>query len=431
MKKSILLSTFTFFLFTFSFAQNFGWVDYRSKIPKFPNDTVYEGDYEAIASFTDVFFVDDNEGWITTWNLSNNNMDSSTILHTMDGGESWEVQIVPSNCNAIWMLNKNTGYAGSQDGRIYKTIDGGKNWLFHSIPAGPVRDISFPPNSETGYAVVDQSMYFFKIKPDTLERIRIPAPNFWTGVTSPAVDNVWFVGGPTTIFYDGDTTHYKSIPTCGYLQGIWFHDLNSGWASNLCYVSGYYEPTQHWIVIGVLPYTGADVCSVGEDHLWVVGFQGMMMNTHNASDFEHLPNGNSVVNVEWETPQHPLGETWFNAVYATSVNNVFVVGHKKAILKYTEISGIEDEVEHMKFEIYPNPAVSVISLQLPPKAFGVSRQSAIIEIYDLNGKKLLEKHIPAGTEEFALDVSSLQSGLYFCRLIVENKSVTKKLIIQK
>ena len=61
--------------------------------------------------------------------------------------------------------------------------------------------------------------------------------------------------------------------------------------------------------------------------------------------------------------------------------------------------------------------------------FGVN--GGTLEIYDLNGRKLIEKHIQAGAEEFEVDVSSLESGVYFCRLISKNKSATQKLIIQK
>ncbi|MEE4260378.1 MAG: T9SS type A sorting domain-containing protein, partial [Bacteroidales bacterium] len=55
---------------------------------------------------------------------------------------------------------------------------------------------------------------------------------------------------------------------------------------------------------------------------------------------------------------------------------------------------------------------------------------ATIEIFDLNGRKLLEKHFSKSTKEIEIDVSHLPSGVYFCRLNTENKSVTKKLIIK-
>ena len=76
--------------------------------------------------------------------------------------------------------------------------------------------------------------------------------------------------------------------------------------------------------------------------------------------------------------------------------------------------------------IYPVPASSVINLQ----STVFSQQSATFELYDLNGRKLLEKHILKGSNEVIIDVSSLESGVYFCRLIFESKSITKKLIIK-
>jgi hypothetical protein len=82
--------------------------------------------------------------------------------------------------------------------------------------------------------------------------------------------------------------------------------------------------------------------------------------------------------------------------------------------------------------LFPNPAISVVSLHACPYGSTVfSRQSAVVEVYDLNGRKLLEKNIPKGNETIEVDVGSLKSGVYFFRLISENKSVTKKIIIQK
>lgn len=76
--------------------------------------------------------------------------------------------------------------------------------------------------------------------------------------------------------------------------------------------------------------------------------------------------------------------------------------------------------------IYPVPANSVIHLETTV----FSHQSGVVVIYDLNGRKLLQKHIPAGSEINVIDVSSLKSGVYFCRLISHNVSTTQKLIIQ-
>lgn len=77
--------------------------------------------------------------------------------------------------------------------------------------------------------------------------------------------------------------------------------------------------------------------------------------------------------------------------------------------------------------MYPNPASTVVSLQ--STVFG--QQSALVQIYDVNGRKLVELNIPKGTTPKEIDVSSLESGVYFIQLQTENRTETKKLMIQK
>jgi len=85
------------------------------------------------------------------------------------------------------------------------------------------------------------------------------------------------------------------------------------------------------------------------------------------------------------------------------------------------------EYERDDLLIYPNPAKDKFKVQSSKSKVVVSE----IKIYDLNGRKMIEKLFPVGSETIEIDVSGLKSGVYFCRLISENKSVTKKLIIQK
>jgi hypothetical protein len=58
-------------------------------------------------------------------------------------------------------------------------------------------------------------------------------------------------------------------------------------------------------------------------------------------------------------------------------------------------------------------------------------EGAELQIYNLLGRRLLERQIPGGTETVEFDVSHAQSGVYCCRIISDHKSVTRKLIIQK
>jgi hypothetical protein len=98
-----------------------------------------------------------------------------------------------------------------------------------------------------------------------------------------------------------------------------------------------------------------------------------------------------------------------------------------------DITNIEDRNESNlsadagDLQLFPNPARGVLYLQ---SAVG-GLQSADVVIYDLHGRILNEKHITAGNKKIEIDVSDLQTGIYFVQLHSGNKTTTKKLIIQK
>jgi len=100
----------------------------------------------------------------------------------------------------------------------------------------------------------------------------------------------------------------------------------------------------------------------------------------------------------------------------------------KSVVMYIPVmpSGVY-EIERVAFKMYPNPASSVINL----KSITFNQQSVVLEIYDLTGRKLNEKHFPKGNETVEIDVSNLESGVYCCKVSIDEKSTTKKLFIQK
>jgi len=80
------------------------------------------------ALLTTIFFIDDKEGWVGGHD--------TLILHTVDGGENWEIQYedpitggdIPKPVLDIVFKDKNHGYAIGAYGLILITSDGGKNW---------------------------------------------------------------------------------------------------------------------------------------------------------------------------------------------------------------------------------------------------------------------------------------------------------------
>ena len=74
--------------------------------------------------FYDVYFVDAQRGWIVGA--------ASTILHTTDGGKTWNNQ--PSHplpfkkdFKKVRFINPQVGWVVGEEGTILKTVDGGGN----------------------------------------------------------------------------------------------------------------------------------------------------------------------------------------------------------------------------------------------------------------------------------------------------------------
>jgi len=404
MKILVLISTFTFFLLPFSFSQEYGWTAISDNLPDYAN-------------YNDVHFIGD-EGWITGWN--------DGLIYTPDGGETFQIQTLPENSgisSSIFMKNNQVGYVATYSGEINKTDDGGTNWYVLHDPGITINSIHFPPTLDKGFACGSNG-------------------NIWTfddfSIMNLFVEGL--VSGLNSIMFPEDSSEGK---LCG-------ESTIRRWLDNTWDNLQIFDSTFDWHSIFFTDN------STG----WVVGSQGKISKTVDATIWngQISPTTKSLNDVffidsmeGWAAGSEVLlhtidgGETWtqvlagqtvgmeLRAIYFTSANTGYVVGNG-VVFKYGEISGIGDGVETMPFEILPNPAKDKFTVQSQKFFEGMPSakvEDAHIEIYDLNGRKLLEKQIKSGSETIEIDVSHLKSGVYFCRLITEKANATKKLMIQK
>jgi hypothetical protein len=81
-----------------------------------------------------------------------------------------------------------------------------------------------------------------------------------------------------------------------------------------------------------------------------------------------------------------------------------------------------------KLSIYPNPAKSLIRVKFSEPLGEGSK----FYIYDLVGRKVMEKNLNKGTIEsgISVDVSSLHKGLYIIKLISGIINVSSKVVIE-
>ncbi|MBK8492883.1 MAG: T9SS type A sorting domain-containing protein [Saprospirales bacterium] len=87
-----------------------------------------------------------------------------------------------------------------------------------------------------------------------------------------------------------------------------------------------------------------------------------------------------------------------------------------------EVNGVNSLVE-AGLEVYPNPANDQVFIRLDD-----SYSSFTVELIDANGR-LVAGQNNAGDREVMLDVSALPGGVYFLRLVAEDKARVVKLIV--
>jgi CubicO group peptidase (beta-lactamase class C family) len=98
----------------------------------------------------------------------------------------------------------------------------------------------------------------------------------------------------------------------------------------------------------------------------------------------------------------------------------------KRILEYFDISAGQNENpslsnSHSGLKIIPNPAGERVFI-----AFPAITGDALISIYDVNGRKVIEK--PVIGDEIRLDISILPSGVYFVRVQDEKRVEVAKMV---
>jgi len=192
----------------------------------------------------DIIFIDDQNGWAVG--------DSGTILHTVDGGDTWQQQAFPfeqlpgyedneKDLYAVEFIDTVTGFIGSNNS-IFKTTDGGKTWnIKYSKNLNPGRfyDIEFL-NGEIGFAVggfwaegtsillktVDGGETWDDITP-------VPSPTL-TCISIVDQRKIWICGIGSTLFFSADsgtnwTRKELGSSLSAYFSSIQFISDKIGW----------------------------------------------------------------------------------------------------------------------------------------------------------------------------------------------------------
>jgi hypothetical protein len=99
-----------------------------------------------------------------------------------------------------------------------------------------------------------------------------------------------------------------------------------------------------------------------------------------------------------------------------------------------ELTGIENLIDTQNFFISPNPANEFAMIQ-----FSLLHPSQVnVSVFDVNGKEietlmndqLQQEEMSAGSHSLQLNTSEFPKGVYLVRIICDEESVTRKLMVQ-
>ena len=218
----------------------------------------------------DVCFVSSEVGWavgVPHWDQTKKGYES-TIIKTVDGGESWIAQeaSVGETLRGVCFVDANNGWVVGTNGTILHTNDGGDNWRRQTVDKNDeFRGVVFV-DANHGWATSIRPVHY-----DWLGD-----PDDWRG-------SIWYTSD------GGETWRQQTIPgDSSILNRIKFIDSENGWVVGTKFIENDPWPQHVGVVYHTsdggltwqeqycpeldIVFTGVDFIDV--NHGWVVGFKG-------------------------------------------------------------------------------------------------------------------------------------------------------------
>jgi len=423
MKKifKILLFFFAFCLFTFHLQSQ--WLQQSIPVSK---------------PVTGIKFLNTLTGWACT--SYGTQQDTGYVLHTTNGGTNWNVQFkkYASSFECLSMVNAGTGYIGGYNfdtgavPLIMKTTNSGVNWfnLNANVSSG-VTDIFFI-NPDSGYSC---SQLFINVYTTTNGGLS------WALRTSGINQTAY------RLFFLNYNTGY-----CGGATNL-YKTTNAGLSWSL---QGAFGETVYAVFffneqIGYLGLSGGKVAKTINGGLnWDVQ-QPLALFTENITDIYFASQNTAWAGIasfqkilkttnggdNWGYQNIPTGRSDRISILDTSLGWLGQLGISKTTngggnIIYSGIQQISNEIprQYKLYQNYPNPfnPTTNIKYQILKSTF------VKLTIYDILGREietLVSENQRVGTYLADWNAENYPSGIYYYKLITENYTETKKMILIK
>ncbi|TXB65904.1 YHYH protein [Vicingus serpentipes] len=132
----------------------------------------------------------------------------------------------------------------------------------------------------------------------------------------------------------------------------------------------------------------------------------------------------ATVDENWNsTYPYAVGPTFYGVKSATTVTNI-----TESVTTYESTTGISDyDLNSVEINLFPNPANDFVVIQLN----SLVKENVKVKLFDITGKFISETVIYQGTTIAHIDTRSLYAGQYIVKFVLNEKSVTRKLLINK
>jgi hypothetical protein len=228
-----------------------------------------------------------------------------------------------------------------------------------------------------------------------------------------------------TIVQSEDFTTY--LGTAGTVPAGWIFSYNGNYTTTAS--SGTSGPNSYKFGVNNAKITSPMFTLADSLSFWVKG-----NSTDTISKFYVLESPDNII---WDTiaklrplPTNATGQTYGYAVaptshyigfaYSKSAGNVAFDDYRLFLAGPTSVSSNE---KNIVFSLSPNPGTDIFMLDI------AKADKAVVTVYDITGKKILEKEAAQGKQ--TIDLSANPAGSYFVTVKTNKEVISKKIILTK
>jgi hypothetical protein len=407
----------------------------------------------------DIVFLDSLIGYAVS--SKNINPDTSSILKTTDGGDSWQIVLTqtPKRFSRVKFINQNTGFVcggtGGGTTQLYKTINAGTNWFLLSSFGCAFWNDMYVLNDSTIWLVDANSLcggVFFTStggsswvqqfsggnqNPNKIYMYNARIGFMSNNSASPNIYRTTNGGANWNINVSGQ-----------YCIDVKFADSSTGWYSHGNFVYKTTNSGGNWVQ-QILPSGGIILNTsifrfsvLSKDTVWGGGGQLFYGSGRFRAMLYRTINGGT--NWLFTIPDTSLGIPALGYIQFINRNTGWAYNSYLGIHTTTGgdpvwLTGIEQtssEIpkEFKLFQNYPNPFNPNTNIGFRIADFGL----VTLKIYDLTGREiviLINEEFNAGEYKTNWNAASYSSGVYFYKLTVttgkEVFTETKRMVLIK